>query len=1530
MTYPATDDTDSVADEAGQRTATGTVLDNDEVGADQPGVGVTLVQGQAANVGQPIALSYGTLTLNADGGYTYVLDAANTDVQALTGSDTLTETATYTMADSDGDPSQATLKITITGDGDITLTGLEADGTDVVVDEDDLTDGSDDTPEPTTVTQTFTVSAEDGVAGVTVGGTEVYDGVTYPITIGGSYGTLEVTGAAPSGDDVVFTYTYTLSDNTLDHGQPGEDFVAEDFAVVATDPDGDQASDTLTARVIDDVPTATDDTDSVADEAGQRTATGTVLDNDEVGADQPGVGVTLVQGQAANVGQPIALSYGTLTLNADGGYTYVLDAANTDVQALTGSDTLTETATYTMADSDGDPSQATLKITITGDGDITLTGLEADGTDVVVDEDDLTDGSDDTPEPTTVTQTFTVSAEDGVAGVTVGGTEVYDGVTYPITIGGSYGTLEVTGAAPSGDDVVFTYTYTLSDNTLDHGQPGEDFVAEDFAVVATDPDGDQASDTLTARVIDDVPTATDDTDSVADEAGQRTATGTVLDNDEVGADQPGVGVTLVQGQAANVGQPIALSYGTLTLNADGGYTYVLDAANTDVQALTGSDTLTETATYTMADSDGDPSQATLKITITGDGDITLTGLEADGTDVVVDEDDLTDGSDDTPEPTTVTQTFTVSAEDGVAGVTVGGTEVYDGVTYPITIGGSYGTLEVTGAAPSGDDVVFTYTYTLSDNTLDHGQPGEDFVAEDFAVVATDPDGDQASDTLTARVIDDVPTATDDTDSVADEAGQRTATGTVLDNDEVGADQPGVGVTLVQGQAANVGQPIALSYGTLTLNADGGYTYVLDAANTDVQALTGSDTLTETATYTMADSDGDPSQATLKITITGDGDITLTGLEADGTDVVVDEDDLTDGSDDTPEPTTVTQTFTVSAEDGVAGVTVGGTEVYDGVTYPITIGGSYGTLEVTGAAPSGDDVVFTYTYTLSDNTLDHGQPGEDFVAEDFAVVATDPDGDQASDTLTARVIDDVPTATDDTAEAAPCNEPTNVLVMLDRTGSMDGQRWTDAKAALVDLAEAYEDAGGINMIVVPFNTSATALTAAGGGLVFNSAADVQTALESISPNGFTNYDAAYQEGIAAWNQAVSNGDLDVANRSVSYFISDGVPQSSQEDTGPDIDYALSAAQTEAWEAFLQGTNPDSTSWTGADGQGFTKSYALAIDQYTSDIQESLDNLAWAPGDDPHQNDGLNDNPNEVIQVSSDGLSGALVDTVRDVTGDLLDNDTAGADGWLTNPSGEVIALTDIELISGDGTSGQVSVGDGTDGTLTLEDGSGTTLGTLTVQADGHYIFSPDAEPTWTAPTMFTVRYTVLDADGDPAQANLTLTIDRSGCDIHEPEPVALTALLDEDGTPALDPAGNPGGPDDADAPTVVNGTVAAASFGGDGPATTGAVAFHVPSTDPGFALADGTALDWTVNADGALVAYVNGSDSSNPANWALSLTAGTPDANSDVPYTITLHQALQHADPGAGAAFEDEIGVQIGVTLTGLNRGFDQRYPRHHH
>ncbi|WP_446718668.1 VCBS domain-containing protein [Halomonas sp. N3-2A] len=61
---------------------------------------------------------YGTLTINADGSYTYTLDNANLTVQSLTDGETLDEVFSYTLTDGDSDADDATLTITVNGSDD--------------------------------------------------------------------------------------------------------------------------------------------------------------------------------------------------------------------------------------------------------------------------------------------------------------------------------------------------------------------------------------------------------------------------------------------------------------------------------------------------------------------------------------------------------------------------------------------------------------------------------------------------------------------------------------------------------------------------------------------------------------------------------------------------------------------------------------------------------------------------------------------------------------------------------------------------------------------------------------------------------------------------------------------------------------------------------------------------------------------------------------------------------------------------------------------------------------------------------------------------------------------------------------------------------------------------------------------------------------------------------------------------------------------------------------------------------------------
>src|SRR5690606_20647748 len=58
---------------------------------------------------------YGTLKVNTNGTFTFELDGGNSKVQGLKAGETLTEAVTYTVEDSEGATSTATLNIAIHG-----------------------------------------------------------------------------------------------------------------------------------------------------------------------------------------------------------------------------------------------------------------------------------------------------------------------------------------------------------------------------------------------------------------------------------------------------------------------------------------------------------------------------------------------------------------------------------------------------------------------------------------------------------------------------------------------------------------------------------------------------------------------------------------------------------------------------------------------------------------------------------------------------------------------------------------------------------------------------------------------------------------------------------------------------------------------------------------------------------------------------------------------------------------------------------------------------------------------------------------------------------------------------------------------------------------------------------------------------------------------------------------------------------------------------------------------------------------------
>ncbi|MFT3848316.1 MAG: retention module-containing protein [Propionivibrio sp.] len=203
---------------------TGNVLTNDLIidTGDSKVVSAVSFGGTAGTVGSALAGAYGTLTLNADGSYSYVVNNGNSAVQALrTASSTLTETFTYTTTDGNGTGSSSTtLTVTIQGANDAPVAVAD---TNVVT----RTGSSQQTISTTVATGVLANDSDvdsgdsERVSAITKGATTQTISSGGSTTITGTYGNLTIysdghytyttTGSRPSAD-VQDVFTYTVRD----------------------------------------------------------------------------------------------------------------------------------------------------------------------------------------------------------------------------------------------------------------------------------------------------------------------------------------------------------------------------------------------------------------------------------------------------------------------------------------------------------------------------------------------------------------------------------------------------------------------------------------------------------------------------------------------------------------------------------------------------------------------------------------------------------------------------------------------------------------------------------------------------------------------------------------------------------------------------------------------------------------------------------------------------------------------------------------------------------------------------------------------------------------------------------------------------------------------------------------------------------------------------------------------------------------------------------------------------------------------
>ena len=560
--------TTGTVEEDGTLQATGSLTASDIDTTDNP-LNYTAVNDLVGDNG------FGDFSINTSGNWTYDLDNANADVQALDAGETLTDTFTFTVTNADGATETQTVTVTITGADDAIVVGGTTTG---AVEEDGTLQATgsltasdiDTTDNPLSYTAVTDLAGDNGFGGFSI--------------------------------DTSGNWTYDL-DNTntdvqaLDAGET----LTDTFTFTVTNADGATETQTVTVTITgaDDAIVVGGTTTGTVEEDGTLQATGSLTASDIDTTDNP-LNYTAVNDLVGDNG------FGDFSINTSGNWTYDLDNTNTDVQALDAGETLTDSFTFTVTNADGDTETQTVTVTITGADDAIVVGGTTTG---AVEEDG------------TLQATGSLTASD------------IDTTDNPL----NYTAVnELAGDNGFGEFSINTsgnWTYDL-DNTntdvqaLDAGET----LTDTFTFTVTNADGATETQTVTVTITgaDDAIVVGGTTTGAVEEDGTLQATGSLTASDIDTTDNP-LNYTAVNDLVGDNG------FGDFSINTSGNWTYDLDNTNTDVQALDAGETLTDTFTFTVTNADGATETQTVTVTITGADDAIVVGgtttgaVEEDGT-----------------------------------------------------------------------------------------------------------------------------------------------------------------------------------------------------------------------------------------------------------------------------------------------------------------------------------------------------------------------------------------------------------------------------------------------------------------------------------------------------------------------------------------------------------------------------------------------------------------------------------------------------------------------------------------------------------------------------------------------------------------------------------------------------------------------------------------------------------------------------------------------------------------------------------
>jgi VCBS repeat-containing protein len=256
--------------------------------------------------------------MTAAGVWTYTVNDSNSAVQALNVGDTLTDSFTVTTIDG----TAQVVTLIIKGSNDAAIISGTTTGS--------VTEDGGTKCDPPTATGTLTVTDVDNASGFTA--------VHCPTASDAGFGTFTMTADG--------AWTYKLDDsNCAVQALNVGDTLTDTFKVTTID--GTPQVVTITINGANDAAVICGATTGSVTEAGACTygtplATGALTDTDV--DNTPNTFTAVCAPKASDAG------YGTFTMTADGVWTYKLDNANCEVQALDDCDTLTDCFTVTTID----------------------------------------------------------------------------------------------------------------------------------------------------------------------------------------------------------------------------------------------------------------------------------------------------------------------------------------------------------------------------------------------------------------------------------------------------------------------------------------------------------------------------------------------------------------------------------------------------------------------------------------------------------------------------------------------------------------------------------------------------------------------------------------------------------------------------------------------------------------------------------------------------------------------------------------------------------------------------------------------------------------------------------------------------------------------------------------------------------------------------------------------------------------------------------------------------------------------------